>query len=100
MTRSRQAFTEATRMQLDLWGEQFAALERRIDEWSVEGRAALRRRLARLQKKKRAMKRRLQEAAHEATADWDVVRRELESLMNGFRSLAAEVHDEVHSWRV
>jgi hypothetical protein len=91
-------YIEGTSLQLDLWGDQIARLEEELARSRVKGRTALEHKLELLKRRKRALKRRLRQAAHGAdAARWNDVRGPLEDAVDDFRSLAGEVYDRVRT---
>ncbi|MFT5289166.1 MAG: hypothetical protein ACI82F_001225 [Planctomycetota bacterium] len=94
--RTKTDYIEGNTLQIDLWGDQFAALEERVAHSVHNGRANFKRKLQALARKKRALKLRLREAAHGTTAvEWEDVKDELQEAVSDFRSLATEVYDDV-----
>ena len=93
---TKNRFIEGTHHQLELWGDQFALLEQKIEYFMEKERGPLRRKLEDLRRKKRSLKRRLREAAHQGPEKrWEDVREPLEDAVKDFRSLAGEVYDKL-----
>lgn len=93
---TRTEYIDGTNLQLDLWGDQFSSLERKLKQSGISGHKQLKRKLDTLKDKKRTLQLRLREAAHGSTnTEWEDVREPLEKAVEDFRSLAVEVYDNV-----
>ena len=86
------AFIEGTTLQLDLWGDQFSAIEKQIDH-APRSHRELRKRLVALRRTRRRLRRRVREAAHDARSDWSELRQDLEEALEAFRHRAGQVYD-------
>jgi len=92
---TRDEFIDGSILGLDVWGAKLDGLERRVADMPPARRPGLRARLAALRRRRRGLKRLLREAAHSPGAEWEDARRELESAVLEFRSLAAACSSQV-----
>ncbi len=93
---TRTEYIDGTNLQLDLWGDQFSSLERKLKHSARTEHKSLKQKLDTLKDKKRSLQLRLREAAHGSTnTEWEDVREPLEKAVEDFRSLAAQVYDNV-----
>lgn len=88
-------YIESTALQLDLWGNRLAALERDADGAPERTRGELARRLRVLDVERRAIERKLVRAGRRsAEIDWNPVRDGIERDVAQYRELASDVCEQ------
>lgn len=96
--RARKDYIEGTKLQLDIWGDQLAHLEKKASRSIESGRERIEGKLVSVERRRRSLLQRLREAARvETDKEWKDMRAQIDSSLSDFRSLALEIHHSVRS---